>query len=110
MAQKRGFSPSEQIQHRIEVDRFPDMDLVRGPGQVMEQKFQHHRTAKTPPLDLEIGKAHRQIRFRNIPHPDEAWVFHRLGKAIPFRCIRGGAAVLRAGLAEIFAAGKGGAV
>ena len=30
----------EQIQHTIQIDRFPDVNLVRGLGQVMQQKFQ----------------------------------------------------------------------
>ena len=75
-------------------------------GQVVEQKFQDQRAAKAPALDLEVGESHGQIAAPDILHADEAGVFHGLGEAVAFGSVRRGAAVLRAGLAQILLADR----
>ena len=73
-------------------------------GQIVQQKFQHQRTAKAPALDLELRKAHGQVGAADVLHSDKAGVPHCFGKAVAFRRTGGRAAVLRAELAQVPAA------
>lgn len=45
---------SEKIQHAVQIDSFPNMDLVLGFGQVAEQEFKDHGAAKAAAFDLEV--------------------------------------------------------
>ena len=80
--------------------------MIRGLCHVVEQELEQQGAAKLSALNLEVGKAHREIGVLNRVNADEAGVFHRPGEAVAARGIRRGAAVLRAGLAEIFAADR----
>ena len=75
---ERGSGPSEQIQHVVQINFFPDAQLILRLCHVVKQKFQYQRAAQSPPLDLEVGKAAGQINFADIPGPDEAGVFRLL--------------------------------
>ena len=52
----RLFSLSEQVQHIVKVDLFPHLQLVFRFGQIVQQKFQHQRTAKAQPSILNCEK------------------------------------------------------
>ena len=73
---------------------------------VVKQKFQHQCAAKPPALYLELGKACGQIPLPDVLRPDKPGAAHRLGKAVAPGGIRGGAAVVRAVLAQILAADR----
>ena len=80
------------------------MNVVWGPGQIVQQKLQQQSAAQAPALDLELGKALGQIRAPDVVHPDEAGILHGPGKAIASGGVRGCAAVDRAALSQIFPA------
>ena len=84
---------------------FPDVQLILWLCHIVKQKFQYQGAAKAPPLDLEVGKAHRADKVLRISSsPDETGVFHCLRKTIALPCARRSAAMVRAVLAQIFAA------
>lgn len=58
-AQVAGFG--EQIQHVVQMDFLPDLQLVFGFCQVVEQKLLHQRAAQSAVLALEMVKPHGQI-------------------------------------------------
>ena len=70
----------------------------------MQQKLENERAAEAAALDLELRKAHREIDVLDVAHADKPRIFHRLREAVAAVCVRRGAAVLRAGLAEVHAA------
>ena len=82
------------------------MQLVFRLYHVVEQKFQHQCAAKSPALYFKVGKTCGQIPLPDILHPDKSRAAHRLGKAIAPGSIRGGAAVVRAVLAQILTADR----
>ena len=95
--------PLKEVQHVVQIDRLPDVDLILRPGQIIEQKLQHQRAAQPAPFQLEIGKAQRQIALPDVRSADEPGVFHRLGKAVALLRAGGGAPMF-ADLPQIFAA------
>lgn len=47
----------KQVQHVVQVNFLPHVELVFGPGQIVEQEFQDQGAAQAAAFDLEIGKA-----------------------------------------------------
>ena len=47
---------SEQVQPIVQIQGLPDMNVVWGPGQIVQQKLQQQSAAQAPALDLELGK------------------------------------------------------
>ena len=82
------------------------MQLVFRLYHVVKQKFQYQCTAKPPALYLKLGKACGQVPLPDVLHPNKSGAAHRLGKAVALGGIRGGAAVVRAVLAQILAADR----
>ena len=79
MEQKGNFdNTSEQVQHTVQIDLFPDMEMILRSGHIIKKKFQNQGTAQSPPFYLEIGKSHGLIDFHNILYADESRTFHRL--------------------------------
>ena len=68
----------KQIQHIIQVDFFPNMQLVPGLYHIIEQKLQNQCTAKTPPFDLKIRKAHWQIYILDCINTNKSRILHCL--------------------------------
>ena len=68
------FLRSEQVQPIVQIQGLPDMNVVWGPGQIVQQKLQQQSAAQAPALDLELGKALGQIRAPDVVHPDEAGI------------------------------------
>ena len=95
---------SEQIQHIVQIDFFPDVQLIPGFRHIVEQELQNQRTAKSPPLDLELGKSHGQVDIFYGVRTDKSRIGHRFGKQIAALCIRSRAVMLPAAFSEIFAA------
>ncbi len=73
---------------------------------IVEQKFKYHGTSKPSALYFKIAKAHRQISVLYIVYSYKSRIFHRLRKEISLPRIRRSAIVLRAILAQIFAANR----
>ena len=63
---------SEQIEHVVQIDSLPDMELVFRFGHIVEQKLQDQGAAKAAALDLELRKAHGQVAVPDVLHADEA--------------------------------------
>ena len=93
-------SDSEQIQHIVQIDFLPDLELVFRLCQVIEQKLQHQRAAQPAALDLEMVKPHGQIGMHDVADADEAGILHGPGKAVALSGVRRCAAVLGAVLAQ----------
>ena len=66
----------------------------------------YKRQAKPSALYFKVGKACGQVPLPDVLHPDEPGAAHRLGKAVALGGIRGGAAVVRAVLAQILTADR----
>ena len=96
----------KKIQHIVQINCLPHLQLVFRLCHVVEQKFQHQCAAKSPALYFKVGKTCGQIPLPDVLHPDEPGATHRLGKAIALGGIRGGAAVVRAVLAQILTADR----
>ena len=94
----------KEIQHIVQIDFFPDVQLIPGFRHIVEQELQNQRTAKSPPLDLELGKSHGQVDIFYGVRTDKSRIGHRFGKQIAALCIRSRAVMLRAAFSEIFAA------
>ena len=69
---------SEKIQHAVEIDFLAYRQMVLRLCHVVQQKFQQQRAAEAAALDLEMRKAHGQIRVPDVRCADEARIFHRL--------------------------------
>ena len=96
-----GISPaSEQVQHIVQINGFPDFELVFGLRQVIEQKLQHQCAAQPPAFDLEMMKPHGQIGMHDVADADEAGVLHGFGEAVALPGVRRCATVLGAVLAQ----------
>ena len=93
------------IQHAVEIDFLAYRQMVLRLCHVVQQKFQQQRAAETAALDLEMRKAHGQIRISDVSRADEARIFHCLRKPIAPRAAGRGAAVLHV-LAEILTADR----
>ena len=91
---------SEQIQPVVQIGFLPDLQLVFGLCQVIEQKLQLKRATQPTALNLEMIKPHGQISMHDVADADEAGVFHGLGESLAFPGIRCGAAVLGAILVQ----------
>ena len=104
MLSKRRPGRSEQVEHTVQIDGFPDVQLVLRPYHIIEQKFQHQGAAEAPSLDLEVGKSHRKEGPPDVLHADETGVLHRLRETVALPRARGSADMVGAVLAEIFAA------
>ena len=95
---------SEQIQHIVQIDRFPDMDLIFRLRHVVKQKFQDHGAAEAAAFNLEVGEAHGQICILNIVDSDESRIFHGFGDAVAFITVRRDADMIGAVFTETLAA------
>ena len=51
---------SEQVERVVQIDLLADVQLIFGPGHVVQQKFENERAAEAAALDLELRKAHRE--------------------------------------------------
>ena len=80
------------------------MQLIPGFRHIVEKELQNQRTAKSPPLDLELGKSHGQVDIFYGVRTDKSRIGHRFGKQIAALCIRSRAVMLPAAFSEIFAA------
>ena len=78
---ERGPGPSEQIQHVVQINFFPDAELAVRLRQVIEQELQNQGASEPAAFDFEIGKAHRQVCILNVRNSNEAGIFHGAGKA-----------------------------
>ena len=94
----------KQIQHTVQIDCFPDVNLIFRLGHVIEQKFQNHGAAKPAAFDFEIGKAHGEVNISNILNADKARIGHGFGEPIPFIAAGSGAMVIFAVFSQILAA------
>ena len=83
----------KQIQHTIQIHCLPDVKMVFRLCHVVQQKFQHNGAAQSPPLNLEIGKAHGGIHLPDVADADKAGIFHGFGEAVALPAAGGGADV-----------------
>ena len=74
--------PLKEVQHVVQIDRLPAVDLILRPGQIIEQKLQHQRAAQAATFQLEIGKTQLQLALPDVRSADDPVVFHRLVKAV----------------------------
>ena len=94
----------KQIQHTVQIDCFPDVNLIFRLGHVIEQKFQNHGAAKPAAFDFEIGKAHGEVNISNVLNADKARIGHGFGEPIPFIAAGSGAMVIFAVFSQILSA------
>ena len=73
---------SEQIQHIIQINRFPHMNLILRLRHVIKQEFQHQRTSQSASFNLEIGKSHRQIDVFYRINSDKSRIRHCLWEPV----------------------------
>lgn len=85
----------KEIQHIVQINLFPDVDLILGFRHIIKQKFKDQCTAKSSSFNFKVSKSHWQIGIFYILDPYKFWIFHRFGKLISFRPIRCGTSVIR---------------
>ena len=76
---------SEEVQHIVQINLLPHVQMIRGLCHVVEQELKQQGAAKLAALNLEVGKAHREIGVLNRVNADEAGVFYRSGEAVAAR-------------------------
>ena len=94
----------KQVQHTIQIDCLPDVNLVLWLGHVIQQKYQNHSTAKTPSLNFKIGKAHGEVNSLNVLDADKPRIGHGFGEPIALIATGGGAMVIFTVFSQILAA------
>ena len=94
----------EQIQHAIQIDCLPDVDLVLWLGHVIQQKFQNHGTSQPSAFDFEIRKTHGEVIVPNVLNADKARIGHGFGEPIPLIATGGGAMVIYAVFSQTLSA------
>ena len=94
---------SEQIQRIVQINLFPDLQLVLRLRHIIKQKFQNQGAAEAPAFDFEMRKAPGKVNRTDVVDADKGRIFHGFGKAITLSGIRGLAGVLHV-FSEIFAA------
>ena len=93
----------EQVQHTVQIDCFPNMNLVLWLRHVIQQKFQNHCTSKAAAFDFEIGKAHGQVTVPNVLNADKPRIGHGFGEPIALIAAGSGAMVIAAVFSQILA-------
>ena len=85
----------EQIQRTVQIDLFPDVQMIFRFCHVIQQKFKNYGAAQTPALNLELGETVGQPGFPNVLNADESGVPHRVRKAVAPSGIRRNAEMIR---------------
>lgn len=80
------------------------MYLILRLRHIIQQKFQHQRTSKSPSFYLKIGKSHRHICIPDIINTDKCRILHCLRKPVSILRIRCNAYMVWTVLAKILAA------
>ena len=94
----------KKIEHIIQINLFPDMQLIFRLRHIIKQKFKNQRTSKPASFNLKIRKSHWHVNILYIIHTDESGIFHGLGKAVTVTAIRRSTVKLRGRISEILSA------